>query len=261
MSFLVLLAVISLFASILHGLSGMGFPLLATTALSLAMPLTKTVALLAIPTLLINLWVVFAPAHKPAQAHSSSPPTIRPYLPLIIASVVGGVLGVRLLLFLPTVWLTLLLGITILLSSLHGIFSLKNKPLPKKTTHPPKTPPMLIAGFLAGLIGSATNAMSPILLFYLFSQSDDKTLISKVSNICYSLSKLLQIVLLWQTFLAFHRQDWALLFVLCVLAIAGVVVGLKFQQKISQLFFKKLIYGILFLLAIKMIWGSIGALF
>lgn len=136
MAFLVLLAIISLFASVLHGLSGMGFPLLATTALSLAMPLTKTVALLAIPTLLINLWVVFAPTQKPAQTHSSSPPTIRPYLPLIIASVVGGVLGVRLLLFLPTVWLTLLLGITILLSSLHGIFSLKNKPLPKKN-HPP----------------------------------------------------------------------------------------------------------------------------
>lgn len=249
-------ALIALLASLLHGLSGMGFPLLATTALSLAMPLTKTVALLAIPTLLINLWVVLA---KPSQT-STTTPNIRPYLPLIVASVVGGVLGVRLLLILPTVWLTLLLGITIFLSSLHGIFSLKNNNLPKNFPPFPKKLPMLIAGFLAGLIGSATNAMSPILLFYLFSQSADKLLISKVSNICYLLSKILQIILLWQAFLAFNKNDWGLLFALCILAIIGVIIGLKFQQKISPIFFKKLIYGILLLLAVKMIWGSFGVL-
>lgn len=41
----------------------------------------------------------------------------------------------------------------------------------------------------------------------------------------------------------------------------GVMIGLKFQQNISQIFFKKLIYSILLILAIKMIWGSYTVLF
>lgn len=258
---MILLTIIALFAALLHGLAGMGFPLVATSVLALAMPLSKAVALLALPTLLINLWVVLAKPSLPNQA-PNPPIQIRPYLPLIIVSVIGGILGVKLLLVLPTVWLTLLLGMTILCSSLHGLIALKtpNKNNSLSKNQSPTLIPMLITGFLAGVIGTATNAMSPILLFYLFKQSDDKLLISKVSNICYLLSKILQIILLWQAFLTFHKNDWILLLVLCVVAILGVMIGTHYQKKISPLRFKQMIYGILLLLAIKMLWSSIGAL-
>lgn len=260
--FQLLFALIILFSASLHGLSAMGFPLLATTALALFMPMSKVIALLTIPTLLINLLVIF---YQPKSSYyvDNTPVNIRPYFPLIIASIIGGILGLKLLLILPTIWLSFILGITILLSSLHGMMSLKYPPVKQNNSsiQNPKKFPMLIAGFLAGFIGSAINAMSPILLFYLFKQSDDKRVISKVSNICYLLSKILQIILLWQTFLLFNHQDWLLLVVLCILAVIGVLIGLKFQQNISQIFFKKLIYGILLLLAVKMIWGSFGVLF
>lgn len=255
-------ALIILLFAILHGLSAMGFPLLATIVLALFMPMSKVITLLAIPTLLINLLVVL---YQPKTSYhvDNTSVNIKPYLPLIIASIIGGILGLKLLLILPTVWLSFILGVTILLSSVHGILSLKYQSAKQNNSsiQNPKKLSMLIAGFLAGLIGSATNAMSPILLFYLFKQSDDKRLISKVSNICYLLSKILQIILLWQTFLLFNQKDWLLLVVLCILAIIGVLIGLKFQQNISQILFKKLIYGILLLLSIKMIWGSYTVLF
>ncbi|MDO4427798.1 MAG: hypothetical protein Q4B88_06685, partial [Moraxella sp.] len=46
--------------SVLHGLTGMGFPMIATPALASSLPLTTALALLALPTLILNAKVVFS---------------------------------------------------------------------------------------------------------------------------------------------------------------------------------------------------------
>ena len=51
-------SIVFIVAAILHGITGMGFPMLGTTALAFIMPLSKVVALVALPSLLMSLLVL-----------------------------------------------------------------------------------------------------------------------------------------------------------------------------------------------------------
>lgn len=72
--------------SVLHGLTGMGFPMIATPALASSLPLTTALALLALPTLILNAKVVFSkpkaqtPKNTPKK-HAQPPTPHRPAPP------------------------------------------------------------------------------------------------------------------------------------------------------------------------------------
>lgn len=74
-------------------------------------------------------------------------------------------------------------------------------------------------GSLAGIIGGATNAMSPILMMYLFSETDTKHKIVKVSNICYFLGKIVQIFLLSDEVLAFNTGELLVLIAITLISV------------------------------------------
>lgn len=46
-------------ASLLHGLTGMGFPMIGTIALAMLFPLPKAIAIMAFPSLIMNFIVLF----------------------------------------------------------------------------------------------------------------------------------------------------------------------------------------------------------
>lgn len=86
-------------AAILHGITGMGFPMLGTTALAFIMPLSKVVALVALPSLLMSLLVLCSNNKKGFWQEIVY--YLKTYKLLAIGSVVGSILGVKLLLILP----------------------------------------------------------------------------------------------------------------------------------------------------------------
>ncbi|MBQ9619882.1 MAG: sulfite exporter TauE/SafE family protein, partial [Neisseriaceae bacterium] len=106
-------------------------------------------------------------------------------------------------------------------------------------------------GFLAGIIGGATNAMSPILLMYLFSETDDKNRITKASNLCFLLAKIVQIYMLRNQYASLDKSEYGLIFLLTLLAIAGLYLGIWLRRKISTRLFKILNFSILLILALK----------
>ena len=110
---------------------------------------------------------------------------------------------------------------------------------------------MILFGLLAGVIGGATNAMSPILLMYLFSESDDKNRITKASNLCFSLAKIVQIYMLRNQYLLLEKSEYGLIFLLTVFSIIGLYIGIWLRNKISTRFFKILNFAILLILAVK----------
>ncbi|MBR3425114.1 MAG: sulfite exporter TauE/SafE family protein, partial [Neisseriaceae bacterium] len=110
---------------------------------------------------------------------------------------------------------------------------------------------MILFGLLAGVIGGATNAMSPILLMYLFSESDDKNRITKASNLCFLLAKIVQIYMLRNQYLLLEKSEYGLIFLLTVFSIIGLYIGIWLRNKISTRFFKILNFAILFILAVK----------
>ncbi|MBR5676007.1 MAG: sulfite exporter TauE/SafE family protein, partial [Neisseriaceae bacterium] len=51
-------SIVFIIASILHGITGMAFPMLTTSSLAFIMPLSKVVALVALPSMLMSLLVL-----------------------------------------------------------------------------------------------------------------------------------------------------------------------------------------------------------
>lgn len=230
-------------AAVLHGMTGMAFPMIGTAALALLMPLPQAVAILALPSLLMSLLVLCR------QNHGSFWGQMRfywqKYRALFVSSVVGSALGVQLLLWLPLAWLYLLMSAV----TFYYVLTAFWRPTPVRRAD--SLWRALGFGFAAGLIGSATNAMSPILLMYLFAHCEDKDEVVKASNVCFLLSKVLQMGLLWQQFADFNAKDGALTLAIALVAMVFLFVGMALRARIGQLFFRRLILGILLVLAIK----------
>ncbi|HGO7123046.1 TPA: sulfite exporter TauE/SafE family protein [Neisseria meningitidis] len=234
-------------AAILHGITGMGFPMLGTTALDFIMPLSKVVALVALPSLLMSLLVLCSNNKKGFWQEIVY--YLKTYKLLAIGSVVGSILGVKLLLILPVSWLLLLMAIITLYYSVNGILNVCAKAKNIQVVANNKN--MVLFGFLAGIIGGSTNAMSPILLIFLLSETENKNRIVKSSNLCYLLAKIVQIYMLRDQYWLLNKSEYGLIFLLSVLSVIGLYVGIRLRTKISPNFFKMLIFIVLLVLALK----------
>ncbi|HEY9943152.1 TPA: sulfite exporter TauE/SafE family protein [Neisseria meningitidis] len=234
-------------AAILHGITGMGFPMLGTTALAFIMPLSKVVALVALPSLLMSLLVLCSNNKKGFWQEIVY--YLKTYKLLAIGSVVGSILGVKLLLILPVSWLLLLMAIITLYYSVNGILNVCAKAKNIQVVANNKN--MVLFGFLAGIIGGSTNAMSPILLIFLLSETENKNRIVKSSNLCYLLAKIVQIYMLRDQYWLLNKSEYGLIFLLSVLSVIGLYVGIRLRTKISLNFFKMLIFIVLLVLALK----------
>lgn len=234
-------------AAILHGITGMGFPMLGTTALAFNMPLSKVVALVALPSLLMSLLVLCSNNKKGFWQEIVY--YLKTYKLLAIGSVVGSIFGVKLLLILPVSWLLLLMAIITLYYSVNGILNVCAKAKNIQVVANNKN--MVLFGFLAGIIGGSTNAMSPILLIFLLSETENKNRIVKSSNLCYLLAKIVQIYMLRDQYWLLNKSEYGLIFLLPVLSVIGLYVGIRLRTKISPNFFKMLIFIVLLVLALK----------
>ncbi|HEZ3858453.1 TPA: sulfite exporter TauE/SafE family protein, partial [Neisseria meningitidis] len=174
---------------------------------------------------------------------------LKTYKLLAIGSVVGSILGVKLLLILPVSWLLLLMAIITLYYSVNGILNVCAKAKNIQVVANNKN--MVLFGFLAGIIGGSTNAMSPILLIFLLSETENKNRIVKSSNLCYLLAKIVQIYMLRDQYWLLNKSEYGLIFLLSVLSVIGLYVGIRLRTKISPNFFKMLIFIVLLVLALK----------
>ncbi|OAV00670.1 hypothetical protein AO382_1224 [Moraxella catarrhalis] len=243
-------------AAILHGITGMGFPMIATSALAFLMPLSQAVAIVAIPSLLMSLLVLCT--NNQGSLIDELRYYAQHYRLLAAMSVIGGIIGVQLLLVLPVAWLYVMMAAVTLYYAGHGFLSMTGKI--GALTVPTGRLSMAAFGLIAGIVGGATNAMSPILLIFLFSQTDDKNRIAKASNLCYLLGKLVQIFLLQGEYRAFGYGEYALLIILTAVSMLGLFGGIRLRTIISTTVFKLLIFGILLVLALKIGQSGIAQL-
>lgn len=247
---LLLVAVFAL-ASLLHGISGLGVTLVTTTALASMYPLPYAIVLTILPSLLLNAMTWLAGGGRTIWQNFIY--YGRRYWLLALTSLLGSILGAKLLLWVDSAYILLVLAAVIgfyVISSLLG-----------KQIRLPDTKPVLIAvGFSAGLIGGATNAMSTILMMYLLSASDDKNTVAKVGNMCYFLGKIAQIIVLREPIMALSSGEWQIIVLLSVLSIIALLVGIRLRRYLPQARFRQLILVILTVLGIRVGWQGIAAI-
>lgn len=253
---MVIQALILMFGAVLHGITGMAFPMIGTVVLSFALPISTAVAILALPSLLISFLVILS---RP-EAGSIGQEILfyfRKYFLLFLGCAIGTYLGVKLLFILPLAYLYLLLAAVTFYYAIHGFLSNQNWVKAFKVT--PNLLNSGVFGFLAGLIGGATNAMSPILLIYLFSASDNKNEISKAGNYCSIFAKSLQIYFLQDYIAQFKESEFYLLAAISLGSLLFLWFGILIRQRIDQHLFKNSVYLILFFLAAKTLYSGVLA--
>ena len=246
-----LLITVFIGASILHGISGIGFTLIATTALASIYPLPYAIVLVIFPSLLLNAITWLVGGERTVWQNISH--YSRHYWLLALTSLLGSLLGAQLLLWVDSTYLLLLLAAVIVFYVANSLWG--------KAIVLPNTQPVLIAvGLTAGIIGGATNAMSTLLMMYLLSASDDKSTIAKVGNMCYFIGKLAQIIVLREPIMAMSRTEWQIVAIISVLSVAASLVGIRLHHHLPQARFRQLILLILAILGIRIGWQGITAL-
>ncbi len=249
MQMLLLIAIFAL-ASLLHGISGLGATLVTTTALASIYPLPHAIVLVIFPSLVVNAMTWLAGGGRTIWQNFIY--YGRRYWLLALTSLIGSILGAKLLLWVDSAYILLVLAAVIgfyVVSSLLG----------KQFRLPDTKPVLIIVGFSAGVIGGATNAMSTVLMMYLLSASDDKNTIAKVGNMCYFLGKIAQIIVLREPIMALSNGEWQLITLLSVMSIVALLVGIRLRRYLPQARFRQLILLILTVLGIRVAWQGIAA--
>ena len=243
-----LLIVIFALASLLHGISGLGVTLVTTTALASIYPLPHAIVLVIFPSLLLNAMTWLAGGGRTIWQNFIY--YGRRYWLLALTSLLGSMLGAKLLLWIDSAYILLMLAAVI------GFFVISSV-LGKQIRLPNTKPVLIMVGLSAGIIGGATNAMSTILMMYLLSASDDKNTIAKVGNMCYFLGKIAQIIVLREPIMALSSGEWQLITFLTVLSIVALLVGIRLRRYLPQARFRQLILLILTVLGVRVGWQGI----
>lgn len=237
-----LLTLVFALAALLHGIAGIGFPLVLTSVLSLQMGMKEAVVLTAIPILLVNIISMVS--------GSAVKPVLQKYVLLAISSVLGSLIGVKLLLIVPSAWLQFVLALLV------G-FYVVSAGRQMRFTIPDGRGITSFFGLLAGIVGGATNAMSSVLMMYLLAKSHDKNEIAQAANLCFALAKVVQIVLLWSQLQQLNHVVWI---VPTCAAIVALWVGVWLRRWIPFQQFRWLSLTILAVLASMMFYKSISSL-
>lgn len=247
---LIILAVFAV-AGVFHGLTGIGVTLIATTALASFYPMSHVLVLTVMPCLLVNL-VVFLDGGRIGYY-------FKQYWLLVLTSFVGSYIGTKLVFIIAQHYLLLGLGLLIISYVLMQFFAIKFK---KNIQLPNNSISLVLSGTVAGVLGGATNAMSPLLVMYLLSATehlpDSKTELIKASNLCYVVGKIAQLIVLWQAMIALPNSDLTLIGIATVVSVVCLYLGFYFRDKISQAQFKKIVLGILLILGIKALLKGLG---
>ena len=247
----IVLAIIFIAASLLHGISGLGVTLVTTTALASIYPLKHAIILIIFPSAMLNAMTWLMGGGRSIGQNFSY--YLKHYWLLALMSLIGSLIGVKLLLWVEPSYILLLLGSVI-------AFYVGSAALGKQIRLPATTPVLIATGLVAGIIGGSTNAMSTILLMYLLSATDDKNTIAKVGNMCYLLGKLAQIIILWDQIIGLPRSDWQLIGFLTAASMISLVIGIGLRQYLSQARFRQLVLVILTVLGLRVIWQGFSGL-
>ncbi|MBP2280031.1 putative membrane protein YfcA [Psychrobacter sp. PL19] len=247
-----LLLVIFAFASLLHGISGLGVTLVTTTALASIYPLPHAIVLVIFPSLLLNAMTWLTGGGRSIWQNFTY--YGRRYWLLALTSLLGSILGAKLLLWVDSAYILLLLAAVI-------AFYVATAVLGKQIRLPNTKPVLIIVGVSAGIIGGSTNAMSTVLMMYLLSASDDKNTLAKVGNMCYLLGKIAQIIVLREPIMALSNVEWQLIALLSGISVVALLVGIRLRRYLPPARFRQLILLILTLLGLRVGWqGFMGLL-
>ncbi|PYN87296.1 MAG: hypothetical protein DMD87_15570 [Candidatus Rokuibacteriota bacterium] len=226
-----------LLAAFVKGAIGFGFPTLGTPLLALAVDVKSAVALLVIPNLMMDS----------LQLRRSGPlgDAPRRLAPLLLFTIIGTVIGTRLLVALSARAVTLLLGAFVLSYVLLDLARFSPR-VPAGWERRLAVP----VGLAAGIMGGITNAPGTAIALYFVAMGMDKQEFVRSIAFTFLVVKTVQLAtLVWYGLLG-----WTLVLGSLGLAAAGLAgfgLGLRLQDRLDQRSFNR---AVLVFMAVLGVW-------
>ena len=230
---------VMLFAGLIHGTLGLGFPMVATPMLATMMDVRSAILITLLPTIAINIASI--------ANNKSSLASTKPFLPLVLFALLGSMLGASILAITDPAPFRIVLAGLILLYLWNRIR------IPKQWLVDNSMLAMAIFGIIAGISAGTTNVMVAVLIIYFISLDTPRSTLVPALNSCFLVGKISQIVVLSIAGLV----SISLLLETTPLAFAAVIallLGQRLQPRIQVSTYQAILRKLLLLLAIILIY-------
>ena len=234
---LIVLAIIGvmLFAGLIHGTLGLGFPMVATPMLATMMDVRSAILITLLPTMAVNIASI--------MNNKSSLASTRPFLPLILFALLGSIAGASVLAVTDPAPFRIVLAGLILLYLWNGIR------IPQQWLMKNSLLAMAVFGLIAGISAGTTNVMVAILIIYFMSLETPRSTLVPALNSCFLVGKISQIVVLALAGLLSVRLALETA-PLAVAAVIALLLGQRLQPRIEVSTYQAILRKLLLLLAI-----------
>ncbi|MCY4050283.1 MAG: sulfite exporter TauE/SafE family protein [Gammaproteobacteria bacterium] len=231
---------VMLFAGIVHGSLGIGFPMVSTPLIAVFLDVRLAILMTLLPTVAVNVATI---ASGTDQMRS-----IKDYAPMFLGAIAGSIIGAWMLATMDPSPFRLALALLIILYLFTGTRS------SKYTEWLPHHNRTIMCGFglTAGISGGITNVMVAILIIYFMNQSMARSKILPIFNICFLIGKVTQLVILslagWVNLNLIYQS-----LLPAIVALCGLWAGTKIGIHISKEIYKNMLHVLLVILAIVLI--------
>jgi uncharacterized membrane protein YfcA len=252
-SLLGLLVVVVLLAGALNGVAGFGFALVGTMVLATTLDPATAVVFMILPILAVNLSLVRDLSTSELRSCG------RRFSPLILAALVGTVLGMAVLDRLPETPLRVGLGVV----SLAFVASAQNVvPIPGRTTAQERcfvetAPAMAGVGVVSGLLFGGTNVGVQVIAFLRSCDLSHGTFVGVVAMVFLGLNA----VRVGAAGLLGLYPDAALAAVsaaTAIPAVLGVAAGKRIRNRVSERLRRAAVLGLLTAIGVRLVSSGAG---
>jgi uncharacterized membrane protein YfcA len=237
----VLIAVVCviLFAGLVHGTLGLGFPMVATPILATMMDVRSAILVTLLPTMAVNIASIINSRESLAST--------RPFIPLVSFTLLGSIAGATVLAITDPAPFRILLASLILLY-LWGSLRISRQWLEHHSL-------LAMAGFgiAAGLAAGTTNVMVAVLIIYFLSLDTARATMVPTLNACFLVGKASQILVLAIAGLV----GFGLILEttpLALVAIAALLLGQRLRLRINVATYQSILRKLLLVLAAILIY-------
>jgi uncharacterized membrane protein YfcA len=227
------------FAGLIHGTLGLGFPMVATPMLATMMDVRSAILITLLPTIAINIASI--------ANNKSSLASTKPFLPLVLFALLGSILGATVLAITDPAPFRIVLAGLILLYLWNRIH------IPRQWLLDNAMLAMAVFGIIAGISAGTTNVMVAVLIIYFMSLDTPRSTLVPALNSCFLVGKLSQIVVLAIAGLVGFRLLLETA-PLAVVAVIALLLGQRLQPRIQVSTYQAILRKLLLLLAIILIY-------
>ncbi len=251
--FLGFLTIVVLAAGVVNGLSGFGFAAVGTMALASVLDPATAVVLMIIPILAANLTLVNELSQNQLTRCG------RRFAPLIVACILGTIVGMAVLDRLPEAPLRVGLGVVTLgfVVSRQQAIALPSVPFGSDPEGRERPVVMIAVGSVSGLLFGATNVGVQLVAYLRSLNLSHGLFVGVVAMVFVGINSIrvgaAGVFGLYPTLAVFGLSVAG-----AVPAVGGVALGSRLRQRLSETVRRRLVLGLLSLIGIRLIFGGLG---